>query len=154
MRAKIILALFALVLPLAALPPDAASLKSGRDSAIAKINATYSAELAKLQKKYMAAGNLAGANEIEKEMAKVAPETTLVGTWRVEIGGNKTVKRHITESDVVDETGEKHPYVIDGDNITVEWGGGFWEKLKFANKSSSVMVGANTGGTKIIYRRD
>ena len=77
---KIILILAALIVPLsAALPPDAAALKAKRDAKVAQIDRVYAAELDKLQKKAMAAGNLAAANEIEKEIAAAAPDPFVTG---------------------------------------------------------------------------
>lgn len=54
-----------------ALPPDAEALKAKRDAKIAEINRTYAAELEKMQKKAMDAGNLTAANEIQGELAAV-----------------------------------------------------------------------------------
>lgn len=85
----------------AALPPEAAELKVKREAKIAEIDRTYVAELEKLQKKAMAAGNLAVANEIQKEISevthdpfseentlgksRVTPEILTVGEWRLDV---------------------------------------------------------------------
>ena len=64
-----------LTLPLQAeLPADAAALKAKHDTKITEIHLTYANELEKLQKRAMADGNLTAANEIENEIARVAPD--------------------------------------------------------------------------------
>ena len=85
----------------AELPPEAAELKAKRDAKIAEIDRAYADELGKMQKKAMAAGNLAVANEIQKEISavthdpfseedtlgksRVTPEILTVGEWRFDV---------------------------------------------------------------------
>lgn len=139
------------------LPPDALELKGKRDAKVAEIDRAYAAALDKLQKKAMESGNLSAANEIQKEIERVTKnpfvDVSIEGNWDVEFVGLKTVKRKITKTHVIDETGGKHAYTIEGNSIHVPWGGDLWEKIEIDRANPSVMSGINNGGTKIIYRK-
>lgn len=139
------------------LPPNAEALKARRDAKIAEINRVYAAELEKLKKLALADGNLSGATVIQKEIEAVSPnpfkEDDLEGVWTATFSGDKSVKRVITKSHVVDEIGGKHPYSIKGDTISVEWGGSLWERLKIDPKNPDTLIGTNSGGTKLVYQR-
>lgn len=154
MHTKLFLALLALALPLSALPPDAESLKSNRDAAITKINATYGIELTKLQKKYMAAGNLAAANEIEKEIGKATPEPLasnepkLDGKWLV----NGKMVRSFSGKTMVDHVGKPHPWTLRGENVIIDWGKGS-ETLKLDSKNPDTLISVNGDGGVVIYKR-
>lgn len=64
------------------------SLTAKRNEAVARIDATYKAELAKLKVKYLEAKNLEGANAAAKLAGDPAVESTaakpvgIVGTWK------------------------------------------------------------------------
>jgi hypothetical protein len=105
------LCLLALIVPLSAqqLPPDAVALKSKRDARISEINRTYAAELEKLQKKAMEGGNLTAANEIQREIATVAPEpltldsSLLSKRWVYSVpGGTTTILEFLKEKTEAD----------------------------------------------------
>ncbi|MCP5543117.1 MAG: hypothetical protein H7A49_04340 [Akkermansiaceae bacterium] len=83
-------------LALADLPAEAAALRAKRDAKVAEIDRVYAAELEKLQKRLMQAGNLKAANEIETEIARVVPnpfkEDPEIGVWKWGSGGTLTIK--------------------------------------------------------------
>ncbi len=148
--------------PLFALPPDAEALKAKRDAKVAEIDRIYATELEKFQKKAMADGNLAGANEIEKEIGRVVKDPfkagsapNLVGKWRWTLNGHprKTLQREFTATHLIDEDGDKHPYEIADGKITITWGNGLWEKLTFDPSDPDTLTGANTAGTEMVYKR-
>ncbi len=141
--------------PLLALPPDAEALKSKRDAKIAEINGVYATELAKLQKKAMAAGNLEVANEIEKEIAKATPDPfgsskfpKLDGKWLVNGKSTRIFKGDL----LTDETSGKHSCSYDGESITIQWGKS-WEKLSVDSGNLDILKGVNADGTSMVYKR-
>lgn len=67
----ILCGLFSAMSTLSALPAAAADLKAKRDAKVAEIDRVYAAELDKLQRRLMADGNLASANEVEDEIKRV-----------------------------------------------------------------------------------
>jgi hypothetical protein len=118
---KIKLILMLMVLPVCVLadsapvlPAAAVELKAKRDAKIAEINRVYAVELEKIQKKAMAAGNLTGANEIEKEIAAVVenPLDPMIGKWKWGTGGELDLQSN-------------------GSAVHSKWGGkGKWKKIK------------------------
>lgn len=68
----ILCGLFSAMSTLSALPAAAADLKAKRDAKVAEIDRVYAAELDKLQRRLMADGNLASANEVEDEIKRVS----------------------------------------------------------------------------------
>lgn len=68
MRVSLALLLALSTIGFCALPPEVADLKSKRDAKVAEINTAYVTALQKIQKKSMAAGDLDGANDVQKEI--------------------------------------------------------------------------------------
>lgn len=153
----LILAAAAAVCGAEPLPANAEALKARRDAKIAEVNRVYAAELEKFKKQAMADGNLSAATVIQKEIEAVSPnpfrEEDLDGVWTATFSGEKSVKRVITKSHVVDEIGGKHPFSIKGDTIFVEWGGTLWERLKIDPKNPDTLIGTNSGGSRLVYQR-
>lgn len=113
--------------PLFALPPDAEALKAKRDAKVAEIDRIYATELEKLQKKAMADGNLAGANEIEKEIAAVVKDpfdlesALLTRKWNYTVTGGK--------SSVIEIRRDKTA-------VDAKTGSAFWKSWKVRNKTT------------------
>ena len=159
--ALLILAFSSLPLFAVELPADAAALKGKRDAKISEINQLYANELGKLQKVALKNANLEAANAIEKEIASVvvnplaggkAGEPSFVGSWEVTNSKNSRVKRLFTSTHLIDEVGDKHPYKLSGNTITIEWGHG-WEKLTIDPAQPDVLNGFNNGGLSLRYSR-
>lgn len=138
------------------LPPNAALLRAKRDAKIAEINRIYAAELDKLQKKAMSTGNLTAATALQKEIDEVTPdpfkEEVLVGKWKMVGPSGVVVTREFTQTHLIDETGGKHPYEINGSTLTIKWGDTLWEKLDMKDLRLGVLTGTNSGGGTLVYR--
>lgn len=143
MRSLLVLLVSAVAAFGSELPSELAALKAKRDAKVAEIDRIYAAELEKLQKRLMQAGNLKAANEVEEEIARVVPnpfslKTVLVSrawiysvpngkTTTVDLKPNGTAIDHATGEtiwrkwDVTDENALKVEY-IDGGSCVFEFG--------------------------------
>lgn len=141
MRATFVL--LALSLPLFALPPDAAALKAKRDAKIAEVNKTYADELAKLQKRAMADGNLAGANEVAAEIARVAPtslkDSLVAQKWNYSVPDGKTTILEIRS---------------DGTAVVADSGELFWRSWKVSDDGKLDVVFPDGGSCSWDFPKD
>lgn len=111
---------------------------------------TYVTELSKLQKKYMAAGNLAAANEIEKKIAKATPEPMLTGdatirakledtSWKLD--GSTKIMTFRADGKLYKSWGRLNPiWSVKNDTVYVED-----SKINIDSRCESMMV---SGGEK------
>ncbi len=142
-----------LVLAASAQTPEINALTKKREEAIAKIDASYRAELEKLKAKYMAEGNLAAANSAQKRIGSqplisvAAPK--ILGRWIVKGEGIRTFSETILQN----EHGEKLPWSFKDGLITIDWGKGNWEKLAWYPEAPDILRGTNRYGSPCIYER-
>jgi hypothetical protein len=146
-----------------ALPPDVQRVIDQRAAAVAKIDKVYLQELDKLKTKYTKQGNLDVANKLMELIRNQGGVLTnslkpFVGKWIYQSddpNDRRRLPREFSDTNLIDDTGARHPYVVEGRTIRVNWSGSEnrFEQLTFDPEHPDVMHGVNHNGTSLTYKR-
>ena len=144
-------------------PKAVKELIAKRDKALKRINETFMKELIKIQNEYSKNGDLENAKKVasliadlpnsEDPLASKAKIFTLEGKWNYKIERGNFVTREFKGKYLIDEGGSRRRWRRLGDTITIDWGGGVYEKLTVTKDNPDVLKGRNWTGREIIYER-
>ena len=144
-------------------PPAVKELILKRDKAIEKIKETFIKEMLKLQSAYTKRGDLENAKKVasliadlpdgKKLMDGSAKVFSLEGKWKYKIERGNFVSREFKGKYLIDEGGARRQWRRLGDIITIDWGGGVYEKVTVTKKNPDVLEGKNWTGREITYER-